>query len=400
MKSCTKFLSFLALGALFCGCSDEVGDFKGQLIDVPLSNEVSLTAADSEIVSAMNVKSFEFFNQLVADPDGCTNFSPLSLSLCAALYANALPESSVNQFLQWYDVADIATFNQCANRLIRNLYQANSDNDFALANSVWYRGLAHPTNEYRQVVNSLFYSEVNNYDNCDANIINQWINVKTSGLLQNFADKFDFSTNDFVMINCMYFNDGWKEEFKQDNTRKEDFHGVKATTTVDMMHGQGIEAQSYEHNGEVLIKLPFKHDAELLIYMPEKTADFATVCSNLKYDRIAEMEQSLTERMIDLKIPKFEARNRMDLTYVLEQNGLNLIIAMLPGLSLEKATSTAQQLSYFEIDEKGATAASATIISGWGANPTKSYEINRPFVYILKSGLTDAILMMGAITDL
>ena len=114
------------------------------------------------------------------------------------------------------------------------------------------------------------------------------------------------------------------------------------------------------------------------------------------------MESAMERNSFEIALPKFKSEYDQEVTKLLEQNGLLVTQTALPGLGIEKANSHAIQFTYFEIDEKGATAAATTVTGAVGsAGPASlAFEINRPFVYVLKSRDTSAILMMGVVTDL
>ena len=58
------------------------------------------------------------------------------------------------------------------------------------------------------------------------------------------------------------------------------------------------------------------------------------------------------------------------------------------------------QSNYFEIDENGATAASATGTIGVMANMLPSFTLDRPFMFALTEQSSGAILFIGKIENL
>ena len=98
-----------------------------------------------------------------------------------------------------------------------------------VANSVWYQpGLEMKT--YLQAVKDSYRAEVKadllHADAMDA--INRWVNDKTSGMIPSIYDKPPGGVA--VLINAIYFNGGWMDEFDPANTVDEEFTLSDGTT--------------------------------------------------------------------------------------------------------------------------------------------------------------------------
>lgn len=106
-----------------------------------------------------------------------------------------------------------------------------------------------------------------------------------------------------------------------------------------------------------------------------------------------------------IKLPKFSLKMRLDMKPIYEKMGIKMAFdgnfADFSKMSPNSISMTgAFQSNYFEIDENGATAASATGTIGVMANMLPSFTLDRPFMFALTEQSSGAILFIGKIENL
>jgi serpin B len=232
------------------------------------------------------------------------------------------------------------------------------------------------------------------------NVINQWANDHTHGMIPKiFASKDAF--NEYAasyLLNAIYFKGVWANMFDKANTREEVFNGGE---TVPMMR-QEEEYEYAENNLYQAVRLPYGNGAyQMTVFLPreDKTIDdvLATIDGhNWQFQKDGRF-------MVDLKLPRFKT-----------ETGLKLVPVM-ADLGMPSAFSEVAEFPYFcnrpvfigdmfqkaviDLDEEGTKAAAVTIIEVATSMPCEAtFHANRPFFYIISERSTGVIFFIGQYT--
>lgn len=348
-------------------------------------------------------------------------FSPLSVSSSLAMTYEGAEGNTARQMKNVLNLfGDKETVRNSFYNIMR-MSQATRNSDYfnlKIHNSIWAQFDFKFLYNYVTNIEKSYNAEVNFVNFADRNLRDsaiKEINEKVSKNTQNkiteilAKDDIDYDTK-LVLINAVYFSAMWKYEFKQENSELKKFNGLKKSTKVSFMKNI-IETKYFETETFQYLEIPYKDDkAKMCIILPKKKNDFLEIKSKLTYDTLKMLEEKAKVLKVELQIPKFKIENKINLSYILSNNGMDLAFSAQADFSSMACNNDLQidkvlQQAFINIDEKGteATAASAVVLSRNGAKPVVSdisFEANKPFLFFIRDNKTTGILFMGQILNL
>src|SRR5690606_11901740 len=137
-----------------------------------------------------------------------------------------------------FDGQTLEDANRGAKELTEFLLQVDPKVKMAIANAIWYRQDYQVKVPFRTMAEYYYNAEVAGIDVFDpksVDIINQWIEQQTEGLIKDMLDRI---SPDAVMylVNAIYYKDDWKYQFDSGKTQKEPFYiSPERQVQVDMM---------------------------------------------------------------------------------------------------------------------------------------------------------------------
>ncbi len=238
--------------------------------------------------------------------------------------------------------------------------------------------------------------------------INQWVEDKTEKRIKDLLPQGSVSTlTRLVLTNAVYFNAAWAEPFEDKDTAKGTFNlyggGV---VTADMMSSKQT-ARAMEGAGFSAVALPYDgHELAMLMVVPDQ-GTFATFEKSLSAKSLADdIVGKLTERMVTLKMPRFEFTRKVSLKSTLEALGMKEAFTPKADLSGIDGTKTLQVTGVFhkafvKVNEKGTEAAAATgvVVGKTSAPKPMKLTIDRPFIFLIRDLRTGAVLFVGRVMD-
>lgn len=314
----------------------------------------------------------------VHKPGGNTILSPLSIDLCTAMVAYAIPgnyalseSTALGKYKCCEDYRDLIV------RLINK-----KGNQLKIANSLW-GGWTHPYIE-SFVFEDSFFADI--YPEASAQAINTWVNEKTEGLIPHTVDSIPPKSN--IFINALYFKGDWLKPFFE-GTAPAPFYGSGGESTVSTMFRKC--SFGFYEDGDVLnVKLDYtggqRRNFAFLISMPKAKPIDQYIKENLE----AEDYKKWGHQPLKLYLPKFTLESTVDIQEAL-------------GVEIKGAVS-AKSTAKMEVNEEGTEAAalSKVIVMCCGMGPLSTIEvkINRPFIFRLIDQMTDTVIFNGAINNL
>jgi serpin B len=301
------------------------------------------------------------------------------------------------------------------------LKSVNGDGDRAFqlvtANALWGQQGHHFKPDFKKAVADFYggaFNKVNFRAQPDEAIrtINAWVSDTTHEKIKELAkrDLIKAYTR-LILTNAIYFK-GWrKKQFKENDTRDEDWHGQDGTRKVPMMHqrggypyceGDGFQALDLPYKGEqlsMLVVLPRKKDG--LASLETKFADGGTyqkVTTGLNH-----------EGSVILSLPRFKMEAEFKLKPVLCALGAELAFsdeADFSGIGDESLKiSEVVHKAFVEANEEGTKAAAATAdetvfcIAEMESEEPKVFKVDHPFLFFIRDRKTNAGLFSGRVLD-
>lgn len=280
------------------------------------------------------------------------------------------------------------------------------------ANSMWIDDNFSPRNRYVGLLQKDFdaFVDVLNFaDPSTLKAINNWCSENTGGKIKDILDRLD-PGNVMVLVNALYFNAPWENEFDPAMTSEQTFHGLSRNSKVKLMGAKGY-FQYAEENGFQVIQLPYQGlKYAMYIVLPPEGSDIDRLIQKLNGQISAAALGSLRQQEVRLFLPSFRAETSMLLNEPMQKMGIETAftaaadfsgIAEMGPLVLDKV----KQKCYVAVSEKGTEAAAVTAaqIKLTSVRPVAKLpvmRVDRPFVFIIADGENRNILFVGKIVNL
>lgn len=274
------------------------------------------------------------------------------------------------------------------------------DNDFSIRNS--YVNLLEK--DFDAFIDALSFS-----DPATVKAINDWCAENTNGKIDEIIDRLDPSAV-MVLVNALYFNAPWEDEFSPGLTKEADFHGVTKNSKVQMM-SRSARMNYAEYYGCQMVELPYSGGRySMIVILPPAGMD-ADAMMQYVGESIYDMAMGMFQpRQVRFKMPKAKIETSLILNQALKNMGIKSAftpaadfkgIAAMGPLVLDQV----KQKCYIDISEKGTEAAAVTSaqIRLTSARPEAEpveMTVNRPYLFIITDKTNDNILFAGKIVNL
>lgn len=280
------------------------------------------------------------------------------------------------------------------------------------ANSVWIDDNFSPRNRYVNLLEKDFdaFLDVENFaDPVTIKAINNWCSEHTNGKITEIIDRLDPS-NVMVLINALYFNAPWENEFDPALTTDQTFNGLTGQSKVRMMSNKGYYMYA-EHQGFQMIQLPYLGlEYAMYVVLPPEGEDMDKLLSKMDASVYSAAMDMLSQQEVRFMMPKFKVETSMLLNKPLQNMGIRTAftpaadfsgIAEMGPLVLDLV----KQKCYIDVSEKGTEAAAVTSaqIRLTSARPVAKVpvmRVDRPFFFVIADGENNKILFAGKIVNL
>ncbi|XP_054166962.1 serpin B3-like [Oppia nitens] len=243
--------------------------------------------------------------------------------------------------------------------------------------------------------------------------INQWIRKQTNNKIYKIFDKINEETT-LIIVNAVYFNGNWEENFNKYSTIKSDFYNNGNENSIvsvnTMLHIANYRYfRSHELSAQ-LIELPYKgRELSFVIVLPKYKNGLSTLKTRINAINFDNAFKSMVSTRIKLFLPKFKSEKEYDLMKSINPKPIALTTgADFSRLSTSNDQTVAQirHKTYISVDEKGTEAAAVTAVrlQTRRAIIHKSqpiiFRVNYPFLYYIIDTTNGMILFSGQINRL
>ncbi|XP_043558096.1 serpin I2-like isoform X3 [Chiloscyllium plagiosum] len=284
-----------------------------------------------------------------------------------------------------------------------------------LANAIYIQDEFRLTEQYLHSCQEFFHSAVRKVNFQDsvstANIINKWIANQTSGKIKNLVTNQSFnSLTKMVFVNAIYFKGTWKHKFNSANTRLVKFFKEDGSVfDVPMMYQQVMSRFGYFTAGKIsyqVVEVPYIGDeASIFLALPAERTDLIELEKLITPQTIHNWLSTMAEEDIEINLPRFTIQQTVDLKESFGVLNVTEIFGNecdLSGItdSPDLYISQAVHQAVIEVNEEGSEGAASTGMTATIMSfPRHQFIANRPFVFVIHSNLTGAILFMGRVMD-
>lgn len=412
----------LLIGLTACAQGSEIQSGEPQAIvhKQPKVKELSaqerkevLIKIDTGMVEAQNDFGLRLHQALSNSPEyknGNLIISPYSITQALALAYNGTvgdTAAEMSDVLGWKGMS-VDDINE-GNRQLRSLLENGGGVVLNVANSVWHQQGLEMKKPYLQTVKDSYRAEVKeaNLMHADAmDAINQWVNDKTSGMIPSIYDKPPGGVA--VLINAIYFNGGWMDEFDPANTAEEEFTLSDGTTQKIPMMKREARYSYKEGASWQAIRIPYGDGRmHMLVILPKETSSMDELQQQLWKDTSA-WKDDFSHETIQLGLPKFKVEQTFELPDALQSLG------MIQAFDRDAADFSAmaddgekfwiekvKHKTVVDVSEKGTEAAAITavMVETGAVQLTEPIVMNvdRPFFFAIEDRDTGTWLFMGSV---
>ena len=429
-KRTLGFLTITAVllgGLAISGCKDESSaSFALVQADAPRNENPAVTTEGlAPLVEGNTAFATDLYAHLAQQDGGNLFFSPYSISVALAMtYAGAAGDtaSEMAGTLHFNLPADQlhAAFNRLDLELEARAQVDGNDEgepfELSIANSIWAEKTHQFSAPFLQTLAQNYGAGARLVDFANdpevaRGSINTWVNDETNDRIPELIPQgvIDAMTR-LVLTNAIFFKAAWDEPFAKESTRAGDFTLLSGSTVqAQMMQSQGTPSFLYaEGTGYQAVELTYTGDEiGMLIILPAED-QFEAFESAFDASRLTEIIGSLQPSAVRVSLPKFEFSSDVALGQAL--TSLGMPVAFQPGVADFSGMDGTRDLyisdvihkAFVAVDEEGTEAAAATaVIVAVTSAPLdpKTFEANRPFIFVIGDRVTGAILFIGRVTD-
>ncbi len=343
-------------------------------------------------------------------------FSPFSIKMAFALAANGAEGETKQEILDVLEIEDLDAFNAAAAEQIQK-YNATEAVELNIANALWINQSKTPAKVvpgYAQAMQRYYAAEIDTVtDKTAVPTINGWVSEKTKGKIPALIQNSDFYA---ALVNAVYFKADWENKFNKEGTREATFYNADGTTKkTDFMYQ--TDNFAYGTVGGVrILELPYKNYTTVrdengkynTVYADGVDVRMYILLSDTKvYNPQAPLDEAtLTQKRVNLALPKFEASFEVGLNDLLKPLGIvrafDINRAQMSGILENQPLyiQTGIHKSYIKVDEQGTEAAAVT--GAFGGAPTSAppqeiieFKADHPFTYVIRDNASGEILFVG-----
>lgn len=383
-------------------------------VDSPDMDDNYLTFSDAQNQALRGINNFGF--KLMRTQIGMDSkvVSPLSVSFLMGMLANGADGTTQTEITQTLGVDKVGldALNETCKALISTTTKPNDKVKISIANCVAVDNSITLNTSYVEQMKALYNAEVSSRDFAKASTltyINDWCSKHTNGMIPRIIDKLSDSDK-AVLMNAVYFNGTWQNKFSKSETREENFRGYsRDIKRVKMMHAKGKRMYA-QMDGYRVLSLPYAgNDYQMMVILPNEDCAITDVMDALDADALENINKSMEEYQVDVKLPRFTISTQTPLNKVVSQLGSPSMFqagkANFSNMAQQSLfVSTMLQKARIEVTEEGTKAAAVTIATMMATSlgPTEVRKVNfhadHPFIYMITHQSTGAILFMGEYT--
>lgn len=374
-------------------------------------------ASGPSVADSNNQFGFNLYNQL---RNGSQNImiSPISVAMALHMTYNGADSGTKEAMAKALEVTgiDLDALNQKNQDLLQRLKTADPKVKLEIANSIWLREDMAFDQDFLKRNKDYYSAGAYNLDFGDsgaADIINNWVEENTKGLIKDIVDPPIDPMAIMFLINAVYFQGTWTEQFDDQATFEDVFYLASGGQAKVPMMNQSGTYDYYEAPDFQAIRLPYGKEKRMAMYvfLPDENSSLADFHKKLNYANWENWLSRFEAKSGTIMLPRFSLEYEKSLKDALTELGMK--IAFEPGSadfsrmvpadnSDDIYINDVKHKTFIEVDESGTEAAAVTSVE-MRVTSMPLYDFNmkvdRPFFYVIHDSETGAVLFMGSVTD-
>ncbi|SOC39701.1 serpin family protein [Ureibacillus acetophenoni] len=381
-----------------------------------ISSNVEFGEEDyKDLVSSNNALGFDLLSKVSRSENGNVFVSPTSLFMALSMVYNGADGVTKEELENVLNVDGLTPEDlNRANASLMTLLDHNSDKiQLNIANSIWLNNKYQFQAEFASTNRDYYNAEITEIDVQNPQTpktINEWVNNKTNGKIDNVVGENLSPDMITMLINAIYFKGSWTYPFDTSLTKEKKFT-LQDGSTIEVPLMEMHEELSYTKNNMFqAVSLPYGDEKiTMKVFLPNENVSLKEFEEMLTMEQWQEWQSSFYKTEGTVLLPKFTLEYEVELRETLEALGMSTafnnanLSKMIEGTSNSAITSVKQK-TYIDLNEEGTEAAAVTsvIVSETSMQPTYKpfhMEVNRPFFIAIVDETSNAILFMGTIAN-
>jgi serpin B len=236
--------------------------------------------------------------------------------------------------------------------------------------------------------------------------INDWVQKHTQDKIKNLLKEgvLDADTR-LVLTNAIYFKGDWKNPFEKERTNKGPFH-LTSKQKVDVPFMRQTDHFNYLDGGNfAALEMPYAgQELSMVVFLPKKIDGLNEFEKSLSADNLTGWLGKLTDKKVDVIMPKFKITAEFSLKEALSSLGMPMAFsgkADFSGMDGKKDLylSAVVHKAFVDVNEKGTEAAAATGVVATKlaarVDPIPIFRADHPFVFLIRDQKSGSILFLG-----
>jgi serpin B len=380
-------------------------------IEIPVdAKSIILSANSAKRVSQDNEFAFDLFKKTLTTSKETNVFiSPLSVSIALGMAwngANGQTRTEMETALKMSGMT-VSDINEYYKVMQSTLPSIDPTTKLSIANSLWYRTGFPVKTSFLKVNTDYFNAYVKEMDFSKAwavDTINNWCSAKTNKMIPSVLTEIP-SEIVMYLVNAVYFKGIWRKKFDKANTKEANFtNELGNTMKVNMMYQKDTFAYKSDAYAQYL-DMPYGNKAfSMTVILPADGKTTSDVLSSLTVDKWNSIISYMPTSEVEVYLPRFSNKNNLSLIPPLQSMGMNLAFSDNADFTniadANLLISSIKHVTNIEVTEQGTEAAAVTII-GVGVTsmpikpPTPVFNVNKPFLYVIREKSTGVILFIG-----
>jgi serpin B len=383
------------------------------LLIVLAACDLDVDRAVQSRIEASNAFAVKLHRELAGTEDGNFIVSPFSISTAFGMvYAGARNRTAEEMARAFAFSGPEDEVHSALGQLTTDLNQRST---VAVANRLWCHKNFPLLQSFTDLLKDRYDASVGSTDfvsdpGGSTESINRWVADQTRDRITDLLGPSDVDEyTRVVLVNAIYFKADWLTEFRKSSTRTGPYFEVSPGNRVEvaMMSGK-LKVKQLLTPEVQAAELPYAgSDLAMDILLPPRGIALSELERSLELGRLEGWLDALTKVNIGVSMPRFEARFALDLEDPLKKLGMVEAFteeADLSGMTGKRNLylSFARHQAFIKVDETGTEAAAAT--AGGGSvlvsnTDSEWFEVDRPFLFLIRDTATGAILFMGRVVD-
>ncbi len=405
MKSKWMFFLFGVILALVFGCD----------VTEPTEPLRELSSAETKLVESDNSFGLKLFKEINAEmADSNVFISPLSISMALGMTYNGAAGSTEEAMRTTLEFGDLSMgeINESYKSLIELLSGIDSDVEFNIANSIWYRDDFTFEQDFFERCRDYFDARVSGLDfgkpQAAKDTMNNWVDKNTNGKIKNIVNYVDPVYDVMFLINAIYFDGNWTYQFDKEGTKDEIFYLPGGSTKECKM--MNIE-EEFKYFGDSILQaidVPYGNgNYSMTVILPREGKDIDLLIAGLTQEKWDEWMNSFSEQTLTLFLPKIKLEYEIKNTLKKALSDLGMDIAFDPYRANFTGMYEPGEIyidrvihkTFLKVDEEGTEAAAATVVAVGLTSVGLTMYVNRPFLFAIRENHSGTILFIGKIID-